>query len=178
MSPRARRWTWIALVVLIVVVILLLLSRCSPRSPDPGADRAPGRGVDTSGTGHGLTFTVDGHTLRPISPGVSAPVHLVLTNVNDYPLVDTQLSITIRDVIAPHADRQHPCTVDDFTLAQSSARVVVDVPANGSTTLLSADIDPSYWPRVGMTNTASNQDGCKGATVRFHHTATGRRVDP
>jgi hypothetical protein len=178
MSPHTHRRTRIALLVAIIIVILLLLTRCALESSTPGAERASGSGADRALTGHRLAFSVTGHTVRPISPGVSAAVNLVLTNPHGFPLTVREMSLSIRDVVAPHADEAHPCTVGDFTLTQARPHTVLDVPANGTTSLRAAGVVTSDWPRVGMTAAAYNQDGCKGATLRFDNTASGRRVAP
>ena len=177
MSLGAHGRARVALILASTIAILLLtLSRCSPDSPDTGAEPAPGGGSKAAGTGTAVALGVAGHTLRPLSPGTSAPFNVELTNSRGYPLVVTDLRLTIREVVAPHADDAHPCTIDDFTVVQGAGDLRIDLPAHASTTLRATGIDLSDWPMVGMTNASSNQDGCKGATLRFDNTATGRRV--
>lgn len=177
MSLVARRRIWRALILAVVIVVLLLaLARCSPDSSDPGAEPAPGGATETVGTGQAVIFTITGHTLHPLSPGTSAPFDVELINSRGYPLVVTDVRLTIREVLAPRADAGHPCTIDDFTVVQGAGDLRIDLPADASTSLRAAGVDRSDWPWVGMTNTSSNQDGCKGATLRFDNIATGRRV--
>jgi hypothetical protein len=179
MSLRTRWRAWAALTAAVVIAVLVLsLSQCSPDSADPGAGPASRGGSATVGTGHLGTFTVTGHTVREISPGVSAPFNVELENSSGYALVITEIRIRIREVLAPHADARHPCTTEDFAVVQGSHDLRIALGVGASTSLMAAGIDRSDWPSVGMTNTSSDQDGCKGAVVRFDNTATGRQAPP
>jgi hypothetical protein len=83
------------------------------------------------------------------------------------------LTVTVQELEAPNASASFPCTVDDFAVTQYTGRTKFVVAALQTISLSGLRIPLVQWPEVGMHNTPVNQDGCKGATVTLHYTASG-----
>jgi hypothetical protein len=163
-AHRARR---VAALVALGAILVLWLVRCSSQDP------APGEGAGTGGAS-GSVSVVDltGSTSSLIVPGSSAPLDLRLTNSWSYAVSLTRLIVSIHAVDAPRSDAGHPCTPGDFKLRQAPPALTLRVPARASATLLELGTSRAQWPRVGMLNTSSNQDGCKGASVALDFRAS------
>ena len=162
------------LVLTVVAVVALgLLGSGSFASP-PGAGGDAGPGGDLAGSNE--SFTIDGSTTAPISPGVRAPLDLRLTNNRDFRISLTDLRVTIRKVTAPNADKAHPCAIRDFALDQIPNRRTITLAARSTRTLSNLGLPPAGWPHVGMLNHPSDQDGCNGASLALAYTATGTRA--
>lgn len=118
------------------------------------------------------SFTVAGNALTPISRGGTVPLDVGFTNRYDFPIAVTNLRVTVRDVLAPHADAAHPCTVDDFVVHQfaGDAKFIIGARATGS--LSSLNLPGAVWPQVGVLSRSANQDACKGATLTLGYTAS------
>jgi hypothetical protein len=102
-----------------------------------------------------------------------APINLEVTNPYDIPLLVTDVSVTVRDLSAPHADRDTPCVIGDYAVDQASSHLVVTVAARATRSLDDLGVAPGTWPRVGMVDRPVNQDGCKGASLTLDYAATG-----
>jgi len=114
-----------------------------------------------------------GSATAPISPGVTAPLDVRLTNPYTAAVTVTGLRTTVLGVDAPNADALHPCTVADFAVDQALIGLEVTVAAGATTTLGSLGVPPASWPQVGMVARTVNQDGCKGSSVRLDYSAAG-----
>jgi uncharacterized protein YaiE (UPF0345 family) len=119
-----------------------------------------------------VSFSIDGNTAEPISPGVMAPLNLKFTNPNAAPMSVTNLAVRVLRVSAPKADDAHPCSVADFVVDQATG-LKIHVAPRATNTLGSLGLARAKWPKVGLLNTTANQDGCKGATLRLAYTASG-----
>ena len=121
-----------------------------------------GTGSATTGTNSAVTITqtstVSG--LRPGSP--AQPLDFDINNTASVNQYVTSVVVAMTGVAGPNIDASHPCTTGDFTLVQPNA--------------INADLTPgnhSYAPSgasLALNNSASNQDGCKGATVALSYT--------
>lgn len=119
-------------------------------------------------------FTISGELPQAVIPGASVPLDLEFVNPHDSAMTVVDLRVTVRDVTAPNANTALPCTIDDFIVTQAPSRFELRLDANGSSTLTSARVPLANWPTVGMLDSASNQDGCKGATLVLAYSASGR----
>jgi hypothetical protein len=162
-ARRTQRRTALALLGLI---LLWMLVRCSPIGPAPD----DGAGIGGA-SGPVRVLELSGSTSSLMAPGSSAPLNLRLTNSTSYALSVTRLTVSIHAVDAPRSDADHPCTSDDFVLRQAPRGLIVSVAGSASSTLLELGTSEAEWPRVGMVNTSSNQDGCKGASVALGYRA-------
>ena len=164
---RTRRG---AALLLLAMIPVWLLVRCSPLSS------APGDGAGTGGaTGTAGIVELSGTASGLIAPGSSAPLNLRLTNPTSYAVSVTRLTVSIRAVDAPRSDGGHPCTPNDFVVRQAPPGLDLMVSARTSSTLLELGTSQTEWPRVGMLDTSTNQDGCKGASVALVYRASATR---
>jgi hypothetical protein len=140
---------------------------------------AVGTTVVGHGTGGGVlansagSFTIKGDAAGLISPGVTEPLDLLLTNPWGVPLSVTGLRVTVRRVSAPNADDAHPCVVGDFSVEQASGSLEINLPARATRALSSLGVARASLPAVGMLRRSVNQDGCKGASLTFGYAASG-----
>jgi hypothetical protein len=120
-------------------------------------------------------FTLSGNTPGSLSPGSSAGLDLQITNPNTKPLSLTNISVALAGVTrsADAVSRNLPCTVADYTLTQYSGPYPLTVPP-GTSSLSGLGVAPSSLPRVGMLDTGTSQDGCKGATLQLTYSGSGQ----
>lgn len=145
-----------------------LQDRCAS---GPG-DSAQARGIEGP-----APITIGGLASRPMTPGVRMPLNLTLTNTQDVAMTADHLAVTIEQVRAPRATARLVCTVRDFAVVQAASRLSVTLGARQTTTLRGEQVPPAAWPTIGMVDSATNQDGCKGASLRLRYAATGTQVD-
>lgn len=110
-----------------------------------------------------VAFTVKGK----LHPGSSLPVNVILKNPGDHALTIRFMELRIEEVDAPRADDAHPCSVADFSVAAFSGTYGFAIPPSSTRSLSDLSIPKDKWPRIGMHNTALNQDGCKESTLKF-----------
>ena len=130
-----------------------------------------------TGNGHGGTlaaFVVSGNAPGALEPGLESSIDLRFTNPNARAIRVTGVTATLTGLTAPNATGSLPCTLGDFTLSQLSGSPAIVIPGNSSRTLTQLGVPEAQWPEFGMTNTSLNQDGCKGAVLSIHYTASGR----
>jgi ABC-type glycerol-3-phosphate transport system substrate-binding protein len=123
-----------------------------------------GTGSASTGTSSAVTVTQVG-SISNLKPGSSAQaVDFKINNGSSENQYISAVAVSISSVTAPNADAGHPCTASDFDLVQPNA--------------INADLtsgDHTYSPSgatLALKNTASNQDGCKGATVNLAFNAS------
>jgi hypothetical protein len=122
------------------------------------------------------SFSVTGDIAEPFQPGASAAVDAVISNPLTADLTIFEVRIEIDEVDAPAATDQLPCTPDDFEVEQLDVDEFV-VAARSSVSLTEAGVPADRLPRVTMLDTATNQDGCKGASITLAYSAVGRIVE-
>lgn len=168
MTDGARRHFVLggALALLGVVVVVLLL-RDGDKDGDKGAGQARAWPRPSS------SFTIAGDATAPITPGSSAAIDLEFTNRRVLPLAVSSVRVRVREVRAPHADAEHPCTVSDYTVQQVPRSTKITIPARATRALSALGLPPKAWPRVGLVDRPVNQDGCKGATLELDYSASG-----
>lgn len=133
---------------------------------------AAGHGTGDAGPVSSAPFAIDGE-LSGLRPGAMQALDLSLTNPNGAPLSVTNLSVSARSVDAPRASQALPCTLADFALQQFSAPYPLIIPASSTRTLAALGIPSAKWPQVTMLDRASDQDGCKGASLALSYSGTG-----
>lgn len=162
--------------VFAVLLILGLLGFVSCRSDIRGALESSSGSA--AGGGHlsvgAAAFRIAGNASQPISPGVMVPIDLRITNPHDEAMSVTGLTVKVLHVAAPNADRQRPCSVQDFDLRQVPDRVDVVLPPSSTRALSTLEVARASWPRVGMRNRPVNQDGCKGASLTLSYSGDGK----
>jgi hypothetical protein len=148
-------------------ILLGLHFGCS--GPTVGSARA-GIGVDNPAA----SFTISGDVAGSITPGSKIPLDLKISNADKSPLAVTHLIVTVKVVNAPQASARPPCTANEFLVTQVPGELTVDVPAESTRTLEEVGLPSRQWPAVGMRDTATNQDGCKEASLTLVYSAEGR----
>jgi hypothetical protein len=125
---------------------------------------------------NGKAFTISGNLSGPLAPGVSRPLDLALSNPNNSPISVTNLTVTVQSVARTSYAIAHnqPCGPTDYRITQYGGQYPLTVPAGGNASLSGLGIGSSAWPAVAMLDTASNQDGCKGATVTLAYSGAGQ----
>jgi hypothetical protein len=120
-------------------------------------------------------FTLSGNLPGLLTPGASVALDLRISNPNSKPLSLTNLSVSLAGVnrTAEAISRNLPCTVSDYTLTQYSGPYPLSAPPDSSS-LSGLGIASSGWPRIGMLDTRTNQDGCKGATLQLAYSGSGQ----
>jgi hypothetical protein len=157
----------LGLLITVLVLQFVLYGRTA-RTTSAGAGTGDVDPASTAGP-----FTIEGSLTEPISPGVSAPLNLRLTNPHSAPMSVTQLRVTVQKVSAPNADVARPCTIADFAVDQASGGIEIGVPARATSTLSTLGLARATMPQVGMLDRSVNQDGCKGASLTLAYTAVG-----
>ncbi|GAA1617271.1 MULTISPECIES: hypothetical protein [Kribbella] len=119
----------------------------------------------------GKPFTISGNLSGALAPGVSRPLGLTLTNPNKKPISVTNLTVALASVTRTQYAISHnqPCGPADYKITQYSGTYPLTVPGNAA-----AVVPIGSAPQVAMLDTASNQDGCKGATVTFTYSGAGQ----
>lgn len=120
-------------------------------------------------------FGISGNVPGTLSPGTSAGLNLQISNPINKPLSLTNLSVAVAGVTrsAAAVAANLPCTPADFTVTQYSGPYPLAVPATGGS-LQGLNVAQTAWPRVGMLDTSTNQDGCKGATLQLSYSGSGQ----
>jgi hypothetical protein len=118
-------------------------------------------------------FDIEGDATGPIAPGVQVPIELRFINKHPSAMTISDLQVSLQSLSAPSATAHHPCSVDDYALTQMPDRIEWSVPANTTLSLEQLGVQRQEWPQITMRDRASNQDGCKGATLTLGYTARG-----
>jgi hypothetical protein len=123
-------------------------------------------------------FTIAGALAATLSPGAAVPVDLSLANQEGIDLSISTVSVKVASVSGPHVDATHPCSADDFSVAQFSGASGFTLPASGTASLSELGFAPAEWPQVSMLNLPANQDGCKQASLVLAFTGTATEEAP
>jgi hypothetical protein len=125
---------------------------------------------------NGKNFAITGNLAGLLSPGASRPLDLTLTNPNNKPISVTNLTVALSSVTRTSYAVAHslPCGPGDYRITQYGGTYPLTVPANGSVALSGLHVSQTSWPQVTMLDTATNQDGCKGATVTLTYSGAGK----
>lgn len=127
-----------------------------------------GTGAGSVGTSTAVTVTQDS-TVAGLVPGGPADVlDFTIDNPGDGPQTINSVVVSISDVTAPGT-----CTAGDFDIDQPSLGGAVELAVGDNTFTSGTGGDfENTGAQVSMINSASNQDGCKGATLEFTYTVS------
>lgn len=109
-------------------------------------------------------FTISGDLDTTLYPGGSGAVDLALTNITAGELTVGEITVSIAGITT---QPQRQCLVEDFVLTQLDPTLQFTLPPNATRTLTQLGVPAAGLPRVAMTNTPVNQDGCKNSTVNL-----------
>jgi hypothetical protein len=125
-----------------------------------------GSGSGSAATGNNVAIVVTQSTspsaLYPGGP--TAPLAGAFNNSNAGKVFVNEVNATISSVTGPNITAPNPCTAADYQL--NGFPVQVDAEVNSGTA-------QGSWTgaSIQLLNTATNQDGCKGATVNLAYTS-------
>ena len=114
-------------------------------------------------------FAITGNLAGDLSPGVSQPLHLTITNPNSKAILVTSVHVSVQPgSTKAGCDGPANTQVTQSNVSESNA---LNVPAKGGkVTLPSGTVSA---PEVLMKNLATNQDACKGASFTFTYSGNG-----
>jgi hypothetical protein len=114
-------------------------------------------------------FTIHGGLASALFPGADEPLDLTLTNPDAFRLRIRALHVVIQPVTSEPGCRSHR----HYGVSQYAGPYPLTL-APGRTQL-GALVPRAAWPRISMYDLPSNQDVCKGATVRLAYSGTATR---
>jgi hypothetical protein len=139
---------------------------------EPGANDGNGSGgrVTTPSGVYVGPFYVSGSVRGLLVPGKALPVNLVISNPLRFDIRVLSVSAHIRDITTRNGSPNPACSgsANATVLASFAANVVV--PAHETRSLEQLGDPQSDWPRVAMTDLATNQDACKATTFSIAFT--------
>jgi hypothetical protein len=166
MKHTRRRTTVIVLLLCVPTVLLAAFPALGSRID--GVRLPIGLELIAKGRGHGAIWTtavkISGRVSTPLSPGVSSPVVVTISNQNSKVVKMKRVRVRIANIYAPRADANHLCTRLDFQIRQMP-RQTLQLPARKVIDLAGLGVPTASWPTVIMLNRPVNQDGCKGAQL-------------
>jgi hypothetical protein len=166
-----------AMVVVAGVVMWTLVvcksSECVPGLSSDHTNDAQGRGSNQTSLVNQSSFVIGGSATQPISPGLKVPLDLRFQNAHETRMSVKDIEVTVQKVTAPNATEQLPCEADDFTVDPIGQGLDITVAPRTTSSLSTLDLPSPQWPQVGLLNTSTNQDGCKGAQLALAFTASG-----
>lgn len=121
-------------------------------------------GAGAASAAPGDAFTIGGTLDSTLYPGGSGALDLLLTNVRGAELTVGEITVAVASV---STQPQRTCLVTDFVVTQLDQSLQFTLPPNATRTLTQLGVAPADLPRVAMTNTPVNQDGCKNSTVNL-----------
>jgi hypothetical protein len=131
-----------------------------------GAAGSAAKADSALGTPKGKTFTISGNLTGTLAPGVLArPLNLTLTNPNHQRLSITNLTVTVGGAGV--------CGPTNFAVTQYRGSYPLNLAADQTATLTQLGVPTSALPTVGMRDLPTNQDACKGVTVKLGYAGTG-----
>ncbi|MEO7720346.1 MAG: hypothetical protein ABIS08_00355 [Pseudolysinimonas sp.] len=145
-----------------------------PVDATPNPSGGVGRGTSTTPVDQpGASYTISGTLAQQLQPGDQYPLDLILSNQTNAAMSAAVLHVTIAGVTAPNASASLPCSVSDFQVVQMAGSLSVALGAHETTSLSARGIPSSQWPQIGMINSSSLQNGCKGATLKLAFSGSG-----
>jgi hypothetical protein len=113
-------------------------------------------------------FVIEGNLAGALSPGVSRPLPLTITNPNTKAILITSVQVSV-NAGSTKAGCDGP-TNTQVTQSNVSESNTLKVAAKGKATLPSGTVTA---PQVLMKNLPTNQDACKGASFTFTYKGNG-----
>jgi hypothetical protein len=141
--------------------------------PRPTGDGAPpsavseAPGAASPSAPQPTSFTIGGDVPHPLEPGMAVPLDLVLTNPGAAAITISHLDVSVGSVSAPWARATFPCGLHDFSVTQFSGSYGFTLGPSSTRSLSQLGVSTQQLPRVAMLDRPVNQNGCKGASLRF-----------
>ena len=128
---------------------------------------------------NGGNFTVNGPaSVPPLLPGKSEPLDVVITNPNPESITIGADAITgdVTSILNGDANGSlAACSISWFSISPGPGGTSITIPAGATESLSDLSVAQADWPVLTMTDVATNQDNCSGATLNlgFAGTASG-----
>lgn len=120
----------------------------------------------------GKSFSVAGDLASPLSPGVTVPLDLALTNPNNFAISVQSLGVSLQE----HTGNAGCSGTQDFVVTGVAASAYpIVVPAGTTRTLSSLGVPAASRPAVTMLDRGSDQSACKGATIHLDYNGTATK---
>jgi hypothetical protein len=122
------------------------------------------------------SVALTGNVRKPLRPGASQPIDVVLSNKNRFAISVTKVKITVS--VRPRR-RGATCTARrDFTVTQLGRRAYpIRLPAHTRRPLSRLKVRSRLLPRLAMRDLRrTNQDGCQRASLRLRYSMRARRA--
>jgi hypothetical protein len=116
-------------------------------------------------------FTISGGAASSLVPGATQPLDLSLTN----PYTDRDLKISGIEVTIKSTTNESGCGTENFDETNMSLATPVTLPAGRTMTLTQLGVGVGDKPAVSMLDTSSNQDACKGVTVKLDYAGSASK---
>jgi hypothetical protein len=113
-------------------------------------------------------FPIAGNLERQLYPGTAGLLNLALTNPFSSPMTVTGLGVGLAGTNRPG------CATSNFSVTQYGGTLPLTVPANSTRTLQQLGVSSGSWPKVGMLDLPTNQDGCKLTDLTLSYTGSGQ----
>jgi hypothetical protein len=114
-------------------------------------------------------FTIRGDLASALFPGADEPLDLALTNPHSFRLRIRALHVRMQPLTS------EPGCRSDRHYGVSQYAGPYPLTLGPGRTQLGALVPRAAWPRISMYDLPSNQDVCKGATVRLAYSGTATR---
>lgn len=133
-----------------------------------GAQSADAQGYLTVVNAVLKPFTIAGDGSKVLSPGITSPINLSISNTFKRDLTVAGLSVALVSTSNPS------CATSNFVVTQYSGPSSLVVPHMSKRTLAQLGVPRSQWPSVKMINLLhTNQDTCKNVTLNLTYTGSG-----
>ena len=122
-------------------------------------------------------FTLSGNISQQLSPGASSVLNVKITNPFNFDIMVSQLTVTVRHATTKNGQPNPGCdgTVN-LVVTRQYAGPPLKVKESRTVSLSDLNVPQSQWPLLLMPNLATNQDACKGATLRLSFTGSARKA--
>ncbi len=132
-----------------------------------------GTGAGTVGTSTAVSVTQDSTVSGLVPGGPSAALDFTVNNGGTGPQTINGVSVSVSKVTKAVGAPAGACTAGDFTVAQPALGGAIELAVGDNTFTSGAGGDfANTTAAVSMKNTASDQNGCKGATLEFTYTVS------
>ncbi len=112
------------------------------------------------------SFHIAGDAIGLVYPGgPSVPIDLAVTNTGGSAITVRSVAVKITGVSSAG------CDTLSFSVASQLAGTL-SVAAGSTVSLSQAGVPSGRWPRIAMLDTATDQDGCRGAVIHLAYTGT------
>lgn len=122
-------------------------------------------------------FTLGGDLSQRLSPGLTAPLNVTITNPFHFDILVSRIAVTPRQSTSRAGQPNPACdgTVN-LTVAQPySGPSPLRVQARRTLSLSDLGVPPARWPLLRMPNLPVNQDACKNTAFTLTYSADARR---